>query len=105
MIEGKNVLKNKLAKSVLMYLDWNYSAGDSMEVKFVAGKGTIKLPATWGTQIKYLDLKEDTIIEEDWKPTEIHLKYPSEHIISNGGSAINVLEMQIVHKLKKPAKE
>jgi hypothetical protein len=57
-----------------MYLDWNYNDGDSMEVKFVAGKGTIKLPATWSTQLKYIGLKENEILEEDWKPTEIHFK-------------------------------
>jgi len=74
-------------------------------VNFAAGKGKITLPASWGTQIKYQNLKENLIIEEDWKPTEIIFKYPSEHILSNGGSTINTLEMQIVHKMKKPANE
>lgn len=88
-----------------MYLDWGFSATDKIEVNFAAGKGKITLPTTWLTQIKQQNLKENLIIEEDWKPSEIIFKQPSEHILSNGGSSINTLEMQVVHKLKKPANE
>jgi len=74
LIEGKNVIKNKLSKSIQMILSWEYKDTDAMEINFSAGKGTIKLPVTWSTVIKYKDLKEGLIIDEDWKPTEVLLK-------------------------------
>lgn len=74
------------------------------DISFANGEGKVKLPNHWNTTTVYRDLQKEPILEE-WGPTELVFKYPSENVMSDSASAnLSQLELQFVHTKKKPAK-
>jgi len=65
LIDGRNVFKDKFADSVQVELDWQFDAGQSMDIQFENQQGKVILPTNFKTTIKYHFDDVEVPIEEE----------------------------------------